>query len=295
MKAKVKAKPTPMPMPLIRSLVETYYDFQDQRIITSNRINMNSERNGITEAQLKQYGISTLLNKAESFEEDIKKLLDAEIVNHEIYTKYLSGIQGIGTIISSALVAYIGDISKFDNISKLWQEAGLGMNYYCEQCKEPTYKIKTYTDKTGKKKNAKQLSPQTVCQECGCKTVPVIQRRTMGYMSNWNDKFKVLLWKVGQSFVKQSAKKSGYRRLYDSIKAEERRKHPQKIKANGKTKYNDGHINNMTLRKVEKIFLANLWMKWREMDGLTVGVPYVNLDPHHNLIKPFLDRVTKKP
>jgi len=281
-----------IPFPLIRSLVEVYYDFQDQRIITNNRINMNTKRNNFTEEQLKQYGVLEIMKNAEQFEKDVKKRLEMQIKQYDIFKLYLTKIQGIGPIISAGLLAYIGDVNRFDNISKLWQMAGFGMNTYCKKCKKPTSEIVVFQKADGKKTKTKRMKAMLICPECNKKTIPMIQKRQIGYMSNWNDKFKVLCWKVGQSFIKQKASKSGYRKLYDEIKAKERLKNPKRKKVKGKVMFNDGHIHNRALRKVIKIFLANLWITWRQMEGLDVTAPYIinKKNSPHNMIQPFTDK-----
>ena len=46
-KVKKPTDPIPIPFPVLRTLVEMYYDFQNTRIRTSNRTQMNFERNVI--------------------------------------------------------------------------------------------------------------------------------------------------------------------------------------------------------------------------------------------------------
>ncbi len=106
---------------LVRSITETYYDFQGQRIITGNRILAQSTANGISKEDLDKFGVTELFRKAKSFEKDIEDLMKLQLPLHPIYEEYLSKIYGIGPIIASGLIAYVADISKFDNISKLWQ------------------------------------------------------------------------------------------------------------------------------------------------------------------------------
>lgn len=280
-----------LPFSVIRSLVETYYDFQHQRIITSNRIFGNVEQKNITEEDLKEFGVDALFKKAESFETDIKTILTKEIKKHDIYSEYLIHVYGIGTIITSGLIAYIEDVKKFDNISKLWQYSGFGMNTFCPKCDHPTYQIIEIVKRDKKTTKAKRQKPFKICPDCDGETITVRQRRYSGYQSNWNDKFKVLCWKIGQSFLKQKAEKSGYRKLYDQYKLELRRKFPERIKIDGKVKYNDGHIHNMALRKVAKIFLAHVWLKWREIKGLSTDLPYsLTVLGHTGIIKPIIDR-----
>jgi hypothetical protein len=61
--------------------------------------------------------------------------------------------------------------------------------------------------------------------------------------------------------------KSPYRLIYDKRKSLMEVKHPE---------YTKGHRHNDSLRIMTKIFLSHLWMKWRELDGLSVSKPYVH-------------------
>ncbi len=286
-----------IPLSFFRTIVETYYDFQHQRIITENRIFSNSKVNGITKEQLALYGVTRLFKNARQFEKDLITMMKKQLRKNDFYLDYLKEIVGIGPIISMGLLAYIEDIGKFDNISKLWQMSGFGMNRYCDNCKIPTHVIVEYTTKTGKKTKAKRLKPLDICTKCGKETKPIIQRGTPGYQSNWNPHLKTLCWKVGQSFQKQQEFKkdkktinSYYRHLYLKIKAEEKRLHPTKEVINGKTFWNPGHLDNRALRKVIKIFLSHLWQEWRSLEGLEVTKPYASTILGHDALEPVRDR-----
>ena len=123
-KVKKPTDPIPIPFPVLRTLVEMYYDFQNTRIRTSNRTQMNFERNVIPLEDMDKYGVTELFKDAESFEKNIEKLLKADLCNRPIYRDYLSLIKGIGPVISAGLIAWIGDPSKYATTSKLWQNAG---------------------------------------------------------------------------------------------------------------------------------------------------------------------------
>ena len=186
-------EPQLIPLPIMRGLVEIFYDFQGQRIATFNNVLMNCERNGISEEDLeKKYGVKSLIDEAKTFEDKIKKRLDSEVVNYKIYDKYLQHIQGIGSILSAGLVANIGDIAKFDTISKLWMYAGLGFNKFCPECEHPTYVNVEYEDREGNITKGKKLKPFENCPECNHKTNPIIQKRTKGYQDNWSPRLRVL-------------------------------------------------------------------------------------------------------
>jgi len=266
--------------------VDIYYDFQGQRIQTQLRIGASEREHTLTKEELSIYGITTILENAANFEKDIEKLIVAQLKNHAMYTQYLSKIQGIGPLLSAGLIAYIDDIEKFDHVSSLWQYSGYGMNRYCQECKKPTSVEVEYS--TGKV--AKKLHPHEKCPECGKQTNPILQKRTPGYQSNWNDKLKTLAWKASTSFVKQSPLKSKYRKLYDKIKKDERKQHPKKIVTKGKTTFNDGHIHNRAMRKVSKIFLAHVWQTWRRQQGLEATEPYAKQLLGHSVVEAFTDR-----
>lgn len=290
----IKKKDVPIPFPdseniphyLLRNLVDIYYDFQGQRIQTQLRIGASTRANTLTDEDLSMYGIQTIMENAKNFEKDIEKLIVRQLKNHALWTQYLSKIQGIGPLIAAGLISYIDDIEKFDHVSSLWQYSGYGMNRFCTQCKKPTYVEVKY--ETGKV--AKKLHPIESCPQCNNKTIPVLQKRTIGYQSNWNDRLKVLAWKASNSFVKQSAAKSKYRKLYDKIKKEEHKLHPKKIVSNGKTSFNDGHLHNRALRKVSKIFLAHVWQTWRRQEGLEATEPYVKQLLGHSVVEAFTDK-----
>ncbi len=58
-------------------------------------------------------------------EKNLRKKLDAWSRFHLLRTTYLANVKGIGPIFSSALIAWLSPISRFDNISKLWKYCGL--------------------------------------------------------------------------------------------------------------------------------------------------------------------------
>jgi len=295
-KSKVTKKKEPVPIPfpdseeiphfLLRNLVDIYYDFQGQRIQTQLRIGASQRTHTLTKEELSIYGITTILENAGNFEKDIEKLITKQLLNHALWTQYLSKITGIGPLIAAGLIAYIDDIEKFDHVSSLWQYSGYGMNRFCPKCKKPTSVEVPY--ETGK--TAKKLHPLEICPLCQGDTIPIIQKRALGYQSNWNDRLKQLGYKAASSFVKQSAEKSKYRKLYDKIKIDERRAHPEKIVTKGKTTFNDGHINNRTMRKVSKIFLAHVWQTWRRQKGLEATEPYAKQLLGHSVVEAFTDK-----
>ena len=111
------------------------------------------------------------------------------------------------------------------------------------------------------------------------------ERNQRGEKSHYNAKLKSVCWLCIDSFIKQQT--PGYIDIYYAEKERQRDLHPEKIKVNGKCQFNDGHIDNRARRKVAKIFLQHVWIKWREFEGLPISKPWViDVAGHTNYVEP---------
>lgn len=115
-----------------------------------------------------------------------------------------------------------------------------------------------------------------------------VVKKAKGEKINYNPRFKVLMWKCGESFVKT---KGGYRELYE----QHRQKYEDKwltpeicgsVGCKNKGKCLDGHKYAAAKRKVEKIFLAHVFQKWHELEGSTMPTnPYIiGREGHEHLV-----------
>jgi len=117
------------------------------------------------------------------------------------------------------------------------------------------------------------------------------QKRVKGKKLGYNPRLKTLMWKIGSSFEKQKSQKSQYRKLYETQKNYYLNRADLKAKIETKEKGIKGHIRNMTLRYVEKRFLADLWLTWRKLEGLPITEPYaIAILKHEHFEKPKTDR-----
>ena len=112
------------------------------------------------------------------------------------------------------------------------------------------------------------------------------------------------MWKVGQSFMKQSESKSFYRDLYIKEKTKlgfiktpigwdmpkevreqwiakgvgQTNKIKEKLEKGQKVSDEKdavkGHLDARVRRKTVKLFLSHIWYKWRELEGLSTTEPY---------------------
>lgn len=102
-------------------------------------------------------------------------------------------------------------------------------------------------------------------------------KREVGKKINYNPKLKTFCWKIWQQWVKLPD--SYGRKLYDEGKEICLKSHPDWTK---------GHIHNWAGHRAVKIFLAAIWDRWREIEGLPITQPYAFDILHH------ADKITLK-
>jgi hypothetical protein len=89
------------------------------------------------------------------------------------------------------------------------------------------------------------------------------ERLKKGEVAHFNKRLKVVVWKIGTSFLKCN---SPYRRIYDEAKTYYTANRPD---------WTPMRIHRAAMRKMNKIFLQHLWVKWREAEGLPISKPWV--------------------
>lgn len=98
-------------------------------------------------------------------------------------------------------------------------------------------------------------------------------RRTKGKKISWNPFLKMTCWKIGESFVKVKGK---YRTIYDTSKVFYQNKFPKEVKEGSRTLYTKGHIHAMSKRRAVKMFLSDMWLEWRKIEGLPISAPFMH-------------------
>jgi len=101
------------------------------------------------------------------------------------------------------------------------------------------------------------------------------ERPTKGEKLHYNSRLKTTCYLVATSFLKAN---SSYRRIYDEAKAYYEANRPDWTK---------GHWHNAANRKMIKVFLSHLWLRWRQLEGLPVSNPYAHdIMKHGSLYTP---------
>lgn len=247
----------------------SFLDVQHMRIIFENRLRQTNNE------ELRGY-----VKYLEDLEHNIQLSMNSNL-KHEKIAEWLEDQKGVGEGLACQLVGIVGNIERFSNISKLWSYFGMGVVKRCKTCGKRhvpnrAEKVEHYAERlkwaAEKKKDRTKIPTMEELLEkadkafCKCEN-PMLKTETQrwheGELGDYNPTAKTLCFKLSEQFVIHGDK---YRELYDRAKL-------QYQSREGLTK---GHIDNMARRKCVKQFLADLWVEWRTVEGLSVSKPYVN-------------------
>ena len=89
------------------------------------------------------------------------------------------------------------------------------------------------------------------------------EKPVKGERLHYNKRLKSACYLVAVSFLRSN---SPYRIFYDKAREHYTVTHPDWTK---------GHCHNAALRKMTKVFLSHLWVRWRELEGLPTRNLYV--------------------
>lgn len=191
-----------------------------------------------------------LADSSESIEGKYKTNMSKYIVTEPIYRVFLEHIRGIGEVLSANLIKEFGYCERYDTVSKLWAHTGNSVI------------------------NGKS---------------PKLRR---GEQAGFSSKLRTLTWKISDCLMKSN--NGLYRRMYDDERKRlqkvrydkgelfEKYKTPNKepYKRND-IKLSEGHMHNMALRKMRKMFLEHYWVCSREITGQSISKPWQFSKPEH--------------
>ena len=225
----------------LRILVESFYDMQKLRIGMTNRV-FAYDKAGL----LEDINPQPSLAKLKEAERELEKEITGVVINHPLWNVWFKDVKGIGKIMAAGLIAWRDDINKAGTISAFWKYHGLA---------------------------------------------PSQSKRHKGEKLDYNPKAKTHAWKCGMQLLKA---KGHYTDIYYDSKAKyearkdikEKHEHiigyvvrngkkVEKYEAEGGMKSYKLHIHYMALRKMIKRFLADTWVAWRRIEGLSISDPYI--------------------
>lgn len=218
--------------------------------IQEHRIAFGGQIRALEEQGFDTNPLTNYFEQLHNIEKDMIKFLKGSVDKEPIWTDFLLKVRGIGPILGSGLINLI-DIEKARHVSSLWAFAGLDVvnGKGRSRIKEHLVERKI-KGRDGKMKKVNSLS--------------------------YNPLMKILCWKIGKAFLMS---KSPYRKIYDDRKEYEVKKYPELRKF---------HIDRRAKRYMVKMFLKDLWLFWRDLEGLEVSMPYV-IEKQGHKYNPKLD------
>lgn len=302
----------------IRNSVRFIYDLQHMRIMTGNRLtqsfrNEESDQVQLTEEQMEKEAKSILsmiqkefdqINNIEGFtvrklktvlakgnyqyikdesdyqlfktyadlatmEKDNIKALERTLNRHPLYTSFLKDVKGCGPLMSAVIISEF-DPYKARHVSSFYKYAGLDVVIDKEtgigegrSKKSHHLEEVTYLNSKGEE-----------CTRVGITFNPFLKTKLLGVL--------------GGSFLKT---KSPYAEAYYDYKNRKTLQYGITIMQEDgsmtvtlKEGMTAKHIHNMANRYMVKQFIRDLWVAWREIEGLPVTQPYevakLGMNPH---------------
>lgn len=239
---------------------------------------------------------------------DLEEFVDGRVAyliqSHPAYA-WFSRVKGVGKENIGKVVSPI-DIEIADTISSLWKFAGFapdkdgkamrrvkggGKLEYNSQLRSMCWRLGSALLKAGLRKQCvtckllvgeeKIKKNKGKCPNCGCSDFKTVAISNFGiYYLKEKDKYYQRYENQGIEIVPATSlpKKDGKRYEPDDTITE-------------------GHVHNQAMRKMIKLFLACLWLVWREAKGLPVTKPYpIDRLGHNSFIDPWemVDREAMK-
>lgn len=295
-----------------RYLLDAYYQIQRWRIRAHNQAQAD---------EMQDDAALPVLDFMSTFTAALEKrvqLILKHFANAYTVGEWSMSITGVGKTLAAGLLTHI-DITRADTAGAIWRFAGLdpSMKWWKkEEARELANELVENSVATDEElvRIARRLDIQPESFRKRLELVAdqedpnptrsrVIEAITM---RPWNADLKTLCWKIGESFQKQQADNSFYRREYDKRKAYEQEKNeagdyadqaarkleqrPNHAQADtyAEGRLPDGHINMRVKRWTVKLFLAHWhWVAYLAHYGKEPPNPYIiEHGAHTHVVEP---------
>lgn len=232
----------------IKINTRAYYDYQNERIAMDGRL--GQKKDGILKKKTPDRDPALLLylqnRRDEIFEVEasLKKEIEVMICIHPLWIHFLSNVKGCGPVMAAVIISEF-DIHKAPMVSNLVSFAGLAPG--------KDRKVK------GKKCSFNQFLKSKLCGVLGS---GFLQAKSVPYSGYYYD-YKLRL-ENSDVIVTERIRIEDRKGLY-------------KGKKTWDVKWRDAyliHRHQAAIRKMIKEFLKDLYVAWRELEGLEIREPY---------------------
>lgn len=244
----------------LRTLVRTMYDFQDMRIRTAGRLRLKKDDEPQDESNMPDMDIANeelpvivdIKDDVKDIEKKLTKRIKKLVESDPLWDAFFGGVKGCGPLMAGVILTEF-DIERATTVSKMWQFSGLnpGMVRGKKRQKDGDGYINVDTD-----------------------VMVRGDRRSPGFVSPFNGFLRTKLVGVLAGCMIKS--KSSYALdFYYPYKA--RLEQEENLVAGGEKAWSEeskGHRDNAAKRYMVKMFIKDLYVAWRTLEGLPVREPY---------------------
>ena len=255
----------------VKMLVRAREDFQGMRKRMDNRIGRkaNGEKQKVQERVMRFDDLETfkaIADNAKEQENFIQKKLKKVLKRFNIYNEWLVDVKGIGEIASGWIIGEY-DIHKATTVSKLWQFTGLnpGMVRGIKRIKKEKYK----------ESNGEIIGE--MFDDVFVRTNKMVRgdKLTEGFVAPFNKNLRrAMVGVMADGFIKQQ--NSYALEYYYPYKMRLEQEQNEIVGEDKKwCEVSKGRRDRAAKRYMVKMFLKDLYVIWRQLEGLPVRAPYM--------------------
>jgi hypothetical protein len=187
------------------------------------------------------------------------RLLEVQLNKIPIYTEYLQHQKGIGPAMAGVIIGWF-DPHKARHASSFWKFAGLdtGPDGRGRSRRAEHLVQREYVDRNGDTKTRNSITYD-----------PFVKTKMMGVLAGSFIKLGSP-WRHVYDGYKHRLQSDPGRIKVDLVEWKKRRSRGEDISS----LWTPGRIDTASKRYMIKMFLADLWLKWRALEGLPVSEPY---------------------
>lgn len=226
---------------LLSQLVDEYKRITDGLTskTTKGKVKEFEQQKGVI-ADIFEFELTGHYLRLLSDEEELGKSIAKMVATFPIWDAFLKGVKGCGPAMAAVIISEL-DPYKARHISSFWRYAGLDVAQDGKgRSRKSEHLVEIeYTDKQGEVKTKKGITFN-----------PFLKTKLVGVL--------------GSSFLRAA---SPYRTVYDGYK-HRLDCHPDYQEES------KGHKHNMATRYMVKMFLKDLWLEWRKIEGLPITPDY---------------------
>jgi Transposase IS116/IS110/IS902 family len=192
--------------------------------------------------------------------------LAESVQNHPVWP-WLSSVKGIGALLAARLLSRL-DIERAQTPSSFWAYCGLGTipgaAYRCSECGlDLAFPLGYQKPETHMTRSGVRACTGVLERVVGTEQTRVAPRRsTLGGRAGYDAHARKSCYLIGVSMLRC---RSDYRSFYDTER--------ERLAAS-RPGWTPKRCHLSALRRMEKAFLRDLWVAWRQAAGLSVVAPY---------------------